>query len=195
MNLGDLLFPGLLDYQSECIPDSIDSERPWKILSKEILQDQILKKNGGDGIFIHEEAIIGKHVEIEGPCYIGPRVEIRHGAFLRKGSWICEGSIVGHSSEVKNSILLPGASLPHFNYVGDSIVGFDANLGAGVKISNVRNDRRSIRIRLKDGSIIETELKKLGSLIGDGAQIGCNAVANPGTVIEPKSMVDPGTVI
>ena len=121
--------------------------------------------------------------------------EIRHSAFLRKGSWICEDSVVGHSSEIKNSILLPGSKAPHFNYVGDSILGFGVNLGAGTKLSNVRNDRGLVKVTMRDGSKVETGLKKMGSLIGNYAQLGCNVVTNPGSILEPMVMVSPNVTV
>ena len=151
--------------------------------------EEIAGKEGG--VFIHPSASIGDFVKIEGPCFIGPKAEIRHSAYLRKGSWICEGAIVGHSSEVKNSILLPGAKAPHFNYVGDSIVGIDVNLGAGAILSNVRNDGRNIFVTLEDGSRFDSGFRKMGALIGDGSQLGCNVVTNPGSILTPDSMIPP----
>ena len=101
-------------------------------------------------------------LELMGPCYIGANAEIRHSAYLRKGSWICEGAVVGHSTEVKNSIFLPNSKAPHFNYVGDSILGFDVNIGAGVKLSNVRNDRGEILVCKENGERVKSGLRKLG---------------------------------
>jgi len=192
-----MLFPGLTGIGEELVPKWINPKAPWTILSdsQDGLVSQIEGKVGENGVFIHPSANIGENVQIEGPCYIGKDAEIRHGAFLRKGCWIAEGAIVGHSSEVKNSILLPGAKAPHFNYVGDSIVGFDANLGAGAKLSNVRNDRRVVLATLKDGSRIDTGLNKLGAMIGDGCQLGCNVVTNPGTIIEVGTMINPNETI
>jgi NDP-sugar pyrophosphorylase family protein len=149
----------------------------------------------GGPIIIHRSAKIGSFVRIEGPCYIGADSEIRHSSYLRKGSWICRGAVVGHSTEVKNSILLPNAKAPHFNYVGDSILGIDCNLGAGTKLSNVRNDRREIIVTIEDGSRVYTGLRKLGALVGDRSQLGCNVVTNPGAILTPFSMIPPnGTV-
>ena len=197
MELLELLFPALSQSDMDNVPIWSDPKSPWTILSESPggLISQIIERLEGEGSFIHPTATIGKCVEIEGPCYIGKDAEIRHGALLRKGSWISEKAVVGHSSEVKNSILLPGAKAPHFNYVGDSIVGFGANLGAGVKISNVRNDRRSIIIKLKDGSRVDTRLNKMGALIGDGSQLGCNVVTNPGAILEVDSMINPNETV
>ena len=144
---------------------------------------------------IHPSASIGEFVRIEGACFIGAGAEIRHSAYLRNGSWICEGAGVGHCSEVKNSILLPNSKAPHFNYVGDSILGVDTNLGAGTKLSNVRNDRREIMATLSDGSKVNTGLVKMGALVGDGSQLGCNVVTNPGAILASGSMVAPDETV
>ena len=103
--------------------------------------------------------------------------------------------MVGHCTEIKNSILLPNSNAPHFNYVGDSIIGTGVNLGAGVKISNVRNDRNNIFVVLKDGTRINTDLRKMGALIGEMSQLGCNVVTNPGTIISANSMIGPNKTV
>ena len=103
--------------------------------------------------------------------------------------------MVGHSSEVKNSILLPNSKAPHFNYVGDSILGFGVNIGAGVKLSNVRNDGGDIAVTLENGERVDTGLRKLGALIGDDSQLGCNVVTNPGSIIVPCSMISPNETV
>ena len=199
MDLLETLFPGLGESKDVTVPDWPDRGEPWSILDDSSpygIKKQILSISGNeDGIIIDPSARIGDGVVIEGPCYIGPNAEIRHSAYLRSGSWICEGALVGHSSEIKNSILLPGAKAPHFNYVGDSILGFGVNLGAGTKLSNVRNDRGRIFVRLRDGRKADTGVHKLGSLIGDGSQLGCNVVTNPGTLIGPNSMIVPNSTV
>ena len=195
MSLLRTLFPCLDNSLDAVIPSWEDEDAPWEILGGSI-SEQILDMTGpGESILIHPDAEIAENVTIEGPCYIGPGSEIRHGAFLRGGSWICGGSVVGNSSEIKNSILLPGSNAPHFNYVGDSIIGANSNLGAGVKLSNVRNDRGLISVVLLDGAKLKTNLRKFGALIGDGSQIGCNAVTNPGSLIAPHSMIKPNETI
>lgn len=146
-------------------------------------------------VFIDNSAVIHSAVRIEGPCFIGPNSQIRHSAYLRKGSWISENVVVGHSSEIKNSILLPGSKAPHFNYVGDSILGFGVNLGAGTKLSNVRNDRKQIIIKYKNKEKINTGMNKLGALIGDFSELGCNIVTNPGAIIPSQSMISPNSTI
>ncbi len=194
----EVFFPGLSEVSSEKLPVWPDLSTPWTILSHGesgllAQMEQMLSEK--DSVFIHPSAKIGDSVRIEGPCYIGSGAEIRHSAYLRKGSWICSGALVGHSSEIKNSILLPGSKAPHFNYVGDSILGIGANLGAGVKLSNVRNDRREIMITMEDGGRIETGLRKMGAIIGDGCQLGCNTVTNPGALLMPGTMVDPNVTV
>jgi len=214
MSLLDMIFPNLKNYQyGDHIPSWHDRESPWSILSKESsnsITQQILNLKLKESekeyynfsidetkgpVYIHPSAKIGEYVKFEGPCYIGKNAEIRHCAFLRQGSWICEYAVVGHSSEIKNSILLPGAKAPHFNYVGDSILGFNVNVGAGAKISNVRHDKRNILICFSDGTKVDSKLKKFGALIGDEAEIGCNVVSNPGTIIEPGTMIRPNSTL
>ena len=197
MALLDDLFPGI-NKLSNSLPKWENPDCPWNILADGSmgLESQIRDLEGNEeGIVIHPSASIGNDVEIEPPTFIGPMAEIRHGAYLRKGSWICEGAIVGHSSEVKNSLLMPGSKAPHFNYVGDSILGFGSNIGAGVKLANVRNDSREIVIQLEDGSWEKTGLRKLGALIGDNCKIGCNVVTNPGTIISPGHMIGPNETV
>ena len=141
-------------------------------------------------VHIVDGSLIGPSVHIEGPSYIAG--EVRHGAYVRSHSWICRGAVVGHATEVKHSLLLPGAKAPHFNYVGDSILGRDVNLGAVCKLSNLRNDGREIRIHNLG---IDTGLRKLGALLGEGVQIGCNAVCNPGTVLGQGCNVWPNVTV
>jgi len=210
-----LIFPNLKNHNfGSKIPEWHDKNNPWSIFSTNgndsiIQQIKNLKleypsnkdnsklslDESNGKIHIHPSAKIGDFVRIEGPCYIGKGAEIKHSAFLRMGSWICENAIVGHSSEIKNSVLLPHAKAPHFNYVGDSILGFDVNLGAGAKISNVRNDRRNILVHLENGKKMDSGLRKFGALIGDGSEIGCNVVSNPGTILEPKTMINPNSTL
>ncbi|MDE0574746.1 MAG: hypothetical protein OSB32_04100 [Candidatus Poseidoniales archaeon] len=141
-------------------------------------------------VHIVDGSLIGPSVHIEGPSYIAG--EVRHGAYVRSHSWICRGAVIGHATEVKHSLLLPGAKAPHFNYVGDSILGRDVNLGAGCKLSNLRNDGREIRIHNLG---VDTGLRKFGAILGEGVQIGCNAVCNPGTVLGQGCNVWPNVTV
>jgi NDP-sugar pyrophosphorylase family protein len=141
----------------------------------------------GPGIIVHPTAVIEAGASLVGPCYIGPRATVRSGAYVREFSWICADAVVGHATEVKHSILLPGAKAPHFNYVGD-------NLGAGTKLSNLRNDGGEVHLRL-DGERIPSGLRKFGALLGEGAALGCNSVTNPGVVLGCNSTVWPNVTV
>lgn len=145
-------------------------------------------------VLVASTAIIEPGAHLIGPCYVGPKAEIRHGAYVRPFSWICEEAVVGHASEVKHSILLPGAKAPHFNYVGDSILGTGVNLGAGTKISNLRNDGEEVHLRI-DGKRIASGLRKFGAILGEGCQLGCNSVTNPGVILGCNSAVMPNTTV
>ena len=198
MTLVEELFPGLLNFPNqEFIPKWNDPESPWMIFQADGfgIQDQMEQYLGEQGVYVHPSAKIGDYVTIEGPSIIGPNAEIRPHSFLRKGSWICEGVVVGHSSEVKNSILLPNSKAPHFNYVGDSILGLDVNLGAGTKLSNVRNDRGTVPVMNHEGERFDSGLTKLGAIIGDKSQLGCNVVTNPGSIVAPGMMISPNQTV
>ncbi|MFL2962322.1 MAG: UDP-N-acetylglucosamine diphosphorylase [Candidatus Poseidoniaceae archaeon] len=156
-------------------------------------EDVSIDSSGGV-VHIDQSAIIEPGVHIIGPTYIGPNAIIRHGAYIREFSWICAGALVGHASETKHSVLLPGAKAPHFNYVGDSILGPNVNLGAGVKLSNLRNDGGEVHVRIK-GERVPSGLRKFGAIIGEDSQLGCNAVTNPGVVLGPRCMVMPNTTV
>ena len=134
--------------------------------------------------------VIEPGVYIQGPCIIGKGCVLRHGAYLRDGVICGDRSVIGHSSEIKHSILLDEAAATHFTYVGDSILGGGANLGAGVKCANLRLDRTEVTVSL-DGKWVRTGLKKFGAVIGDRVQIGCNCVLNPGTLIGRESFSHP----
>ncbi len=133
-------------------------------------------------IFIGKGTRIEKGAYLKGPCWIGENCEIRQGAYVREYVLTGNQCLIGHSTEIKHSILLDGAKAPHFNYVGDSILGSDVNLGAGVKCANFRLDHAPIAIKIKNERI-ETGLKKMGAVLGDGVQLGCNSVTNPGTIL------------
>ncbi|MGB0787174.1 MAG: glucose-1-phosphate thymidylyltransferase [Candidatus Poseidoniaceae archaeon] len=145
-------------------------------------------------VHVEEGAIVEPHVHLIGPCFIESKATIRSHAYVREYTWMMTESLLGHASESKHSLFLPGAKAPHFNYVGDSILGSNVNLGAGVKLSNLRNDGQHIGIWLNDVRR-ETGLRKFGAILGDNAQLGCNAVTNPGTVLGKSSMVHPNTTV
>jgi UDP-N-acetylglucosamine diphosphorylase / glucose-1-phosphate thymidylyltransferase / UDP-N-acetylgalactosamine diphosphorylase / glucosamine-1-phosphate N-acetyltransferase / galactosamine-1-phosphate N-acetyltransferase len=143
-------------------------------------------------VTIESGACIAPEALIEGPCYIGSQSKIGHGAFIRPYSLIGEMCVVGHASEVKHSIFLNGAKAPHFNYVGDSILGNGVNLGAGVICANLRVDKGPVKVFF-EGEVYETGLSKLGAFVGDQTQIGCNSVTNPGAVFDPHTLAPPCT--
>lgn len=145
-------------------------------------------------VHVEEGAIVEPHVHLIGPCLIEANAIIRSHAYVREYTWMMSGSLLGHASESKHSLFLPEAKAPHFNYVGDSILGSNVNLGAGVKLSNLRNDGQHIGIWLNDVRR-ETGLRKFGAILGDNAQLGCNAVTNPGTVLGKSCMVHPNTTV
>lgn len=148
----------------------------------------------GEGIIVDATAVVEAGAYLIGPCYIGPRAVVRSGAYVREYSWICADAVVGHATEVKHSILLPGAKAPHFNYVGDSILGKDVNLGAGTKLSNLRNDGGEVHLRV-NGERVPSGLRKFGALLGEGCALGCNSVTNPGVVLGCNSVVWPNATV
>ena len=145
----------------------------------------------GDKISIGKGARIAPGAVLEGPIRIGEDVEIRPGAYLRGGVWIGDGCTVGANSEIKHSILLDGAKAPHLNYVGDSILGAEVNLGAGTILSNFRHDGAEVTIGGGDGGI-RTGRRKLGAVLGDRVNTGCNSVLHPGVVVGRDTDIYPG---
>jgi NDP-sugar pyrophosphorylase family protein len=141
--------------------------------------------------FISGAVFIGEM--IKGPAWIGEGCEIRNGCYIRENVIVGSGCVLGNSCEFKNSIIFDEAQVPHFNYVGDSIIGYRGHLGAGVILSNVKLDHSEITIPTGQG-FVPTGLKKFGAVIGDRAEIGCNSVINPGSLIGRRSVVYPGTV-
>lgn len=146
-------------------------------------------------VFIDEGTVVEPGVYIKGPTYIGKNCEIRQGAYLRGNIFIGDECVVGHATEIKNSILLSGAKAPHFNYVGDSILGHKTNLGAGTKISNLKiGPESTVKIRVND-EIYDTKLRKFGAVIGDYSETGCNSVLNPGSILGKYVLVYPNAVV
>ena len=171
---------------------------PWEALSG--LEDEIVRIGESlskeeyceiaPKVWVHKTAKIAPTAYLGAPCVISAGTEVRHCAFIRGSALIGENCVVGNSAEVKNAVLFNGAQTPHFNYVGDSVLGYKAHLGAGAVTSNVKSDKSPVTV--KNGSEkIETGLKKMGAMVGDYAEIGCNAVLNPGTVIGRNATVYP----
>ncbi|MDD7402222.1 MAG: UDP-N-acetylglucosamine pyrophosphorylase [Eubacteriales bacterium] len=189
------------DLQDTWAKDLLDGCNPvWEALPA--LRDFILKLQGqlnladyqiigqDQDVYVHRSAQIAPSCVLQGPSIIGPGVELRPNVFIRSTALIEAGATVGFSVEIKNALLLPGANLAHFNYCGDSILGKHAHLGAGAITSNLKSDHSLVTIQ-SGTEKLPTGLKKFGAIIGDQAEIGCNAVLNPGSLIGPASRVYP----
>ncbi|MBQ2876182.1 MAG: UDP-N-acetylglucosamine pyrophosphorylase [Clostridia bacterium] len=171
---------------------------PWEVLPnirKYILE--YLPKAGLTEIlpdvYAAPDARIAKGAEIVGPTVIMSGAEIRHGAYIRGAAFIGRGAIVGNSTEVKNALLFDGANAPHYNYVGDSVLGCRAHMGAGAVASNLKSVGGSVTVHLGGG--IDTGLRKFGAILGDSADVGCGCVLNPGTVVGRRSIIYPLTSV
>ena len=145
----------------------------------------------GKNVFIGEGTVVEDGVMIKGPAIIGRNCQIRHNAYFREHVIVGDNCVVGNSCELKGAILFNNSQVPHFNYVGDSIIGHKAHLGAGVILSNVKSLKGNVVIQ-HEGKNLDTGLRKFGALVGDGVEIGCNAVLNPGSIIGRKSVIYPG---
>ena len=163
---------------------------PWEVLP--LIKDFILElgetldpaeyEKRGENIWIAKDASIAPTASISGPCIIGKGAEIRQCAFIRGNAIVGEGAVVGNSTELKNVILFNKVQVPHYNYVGDAVLGYKSHMGAGSICSNVKSDKKLVVV--KDGDEkIETGLKKFGAMLGDNVEVGCGSVLNPGTVI------------
>lgn len=173
-------------------------EYPWEALPK--ISDFIIKlgseldpeiyENKGENIWIAKTAKVMPTAYIQGPAIIGENAEIRHCAFIRGKVIVGNNTVVGNSTELKNVILFNNVQVPHYNYVGDSILGYKAHMGAGSITSNVKSDKTLVVIKNGEDKI-ETGLKKFGAMIGDNVEVGCNSVLNPGTVIGRNANIYP----
>ena len=141
-------------------------------------------------VWVHRTARVAPTAYLGAPCIIGAETEVRHGAFVRGSALVGRNCVVGNSVELKNVILFDNVQTPHYNYVGDSILGYRAHMGAGSVTSNVKSDKTLVTVRCGEERI-ETGLKKMGAMLGDNVEVGCNSVLNPGTVIGRGSRVYP----
>ncbi len=167
-----------------------ESTYPWEVLSQ--IHDFILEigmlldpaeyDQVGEDVWIHKSATVAPTAYINGPAIIGPEAQIRHCAFIRADAIVGAGATVGNSTELKNVILFDKVEVPHYNYVGDSILGYHAHMGAGSITSNVKSDRKLVEIHV-EGQNIETGRKKIGALLGDYVEVGCGTILNPGSVV------------
>ena len=144
----------------------------------------------GENIFIAKSAKVASTAFINGPCIIDEEAEIRHCAFIRGNAIVGKGAVVGNSTELKNVILFDKAQVPHYNYVGDSVIGFRSHMGAGAITSNLKSDKTLVTVQTPEGRL-ETGLKKFGAMLGDNVEVGCGSVLNPGTVIGQNTNVYP----
>lgn len=140
-------------------------------------------------VWVHKSATVAPSAHLGAPCIIGEKTEVRHCAFIRGAALVGKGCVVGNSCELKNVILFDCVQTPHYNYVGDSILGYRSHLGAGAVTSNVKSDRSPVVV--KGETEIETGLKKFGAILGDGVEVGCNSVLNPGTVVGKNTNIYP----
>lgn len=176
-------------------------EYPWQALKG--IKDLILALGAQLGedynevspqVWVHKTATVAPTAFLGAPCIIGANTEVRHCAFVRGSALVGENCVVGNSVELKNVILFDNVQVPHYNYVGDSILGYKSHMGAGSLTSNVKSDKTLVVV--KDGSeCIETGLKKFGAILGDFVEVGCNSVLNPGTVIGRNSSIYPTSCV
>lgn len=175
---------------------------PWEVLSKigdfiialgNTLPEELYEKKG-DNVWIARNAKVYPSACINGPAIIDEEAEVRHCAFIRGNAIVGKGAVVGNSTELKNVILFNKVQVPHYNYVGDSILGYKAHMGAGSITSNVKSDKTLVVVRAGDESLA-TGLKKFGAMLGDNVEVGCNSVLNPGTVIGRQANIYPTSMV
>ena len=161
-------------------------------LGKELPPEEFLQVQ--DRVWVHRTAKVAPTAYLGAPCIIGADTEVRHGAFIRGSALVGDGCVVGNSVELKNVILFNKVQVPHYNYVGDSILGYKAHMGAGSITSNVKSDKTLATVKTKEG-IIETGLKKFGAMIGDEVEVGCGSILNPGTVVGRRTNIYPLSMV
>ena len=190
----------LLDLDHTLAKDYLsDFEYPWQSLkgiSEEIIRiGKSLNKDEYDevkeNVWIHKTAKVFESAYLGAPLIIGPNTEVRHCAFIRSSALVGANCVVGNSCELKNVILFDNVQVPHFNYVGDSILGYKSHMGAGSITSNVKSDKTLVVVKNYDGENIETEIKKFGAILGDNVEVGCNSVLNPGTIVGRNTNIYP----
>ena len=179
-------------------PLLLEAEYPWEVLGKikafivelgnSLPADRFEKR--GEDIWVAKSAKVAQSACLNGPCIVDEEAEVRHCAFVRGSAIIGKGAVVGNSTELKNVILFNRVQVPHYNYVGDSILGYRAHMGAGSITSNVKSDKTLVVVKSAEGNL-ETGLKKFGAMLGDNVEVGCNSVLCPGTVIGPDTNVYP----
>lgn len=190
----------LLDLDHTLAKDYLSNfEYPWQSLkgiSDEIIRiGKSLSKDEYDevkeNVWIHKTAKVFESAYLGAPLIVGPNSEVRHCAFIRSSALVGANCVVGNSCELKNVILFDNVQVPHYNYVGDSILGYKSHMGAGSITSNVKSDKTLVVVKNYDGEKIETEIKKFGSILGDNVEVGCNSVLNPGTIVGRNTNIYP----
>lgn len=198
-----LMIKNLFDLDKTIAKDLFESAvYPWEVLPKikefivklgNTLDPEIYEKRGED-IWVAKSAKVAPSAYLGGPLIICENAEIRHCAFIRGSAIVGAGAVVGNSTELKNAVLFDGVQVPHYNYVGDSILGYKAHTGAGAITSNLKSDKKLVTV-MCDGEKVETGVKKFGAMLGDFADIGCNSVLNPGTVVGRGTRVYPLSMV
>ncbi|MCI6617081.1 UDP-N-acetylglucosamine pyrophosphorylase [Ruminococcus sp.] len=195
----NLLADNLFDYSKTIAKPLLESvDYPWEALPK--IKDFIIElgktldpeiyEQRGENIWVAKSATVFPSAYLGGPLIICENAEVRHCAFIRGSAIVGKGAVVGNSTELKNSILFDGVQVPHYNYIGDSILGYKAHTGAGTITSNLKSDKSLVTV-LCDDDKIETGVKKFGAMLGDHVEVGCNSVLNPGSVVGRNTNVYP----
>ena len=185
-NVFDLLGAPLKSLIKKILSEHGVSDSP--IIKGEVSEHAIIE----GAVYIEEGAKVGPTAYIQGPCFIASGAEVRHGAFIRGNVYVGKNAVVGHTTEVKGSIFFDDAKAGHFAYVGDSILGKNVNLGAGTKLANLKLDNQQVKVKNPETmKRVSSGLRKLGAIIGDGAQTGCNSVLSPGALLCPNTGVYP----
>lgn len=197
----DISVLNLLDLSHTLAGDYLKGfEYPWEALKgikdlilsleEELDKEEFYLYPGSQDVWIAKDAVIFSNANISGPAIIGHRTQVRPGAFIRGSALVGDDCVVGNSTELKNVILFDHVQVPHYNYVGDSLLGYKAHMGAGSITSNVKSDKTLVAV--KDGEFrYETGLKKFGAVLGDRVEVGCNSVLNPGTIIGRDTSIYP----
>ena len=195
----DFTISNMLDLNETIAAELFEGKTyPWEVLPE--IGEFIIKlgktldpseyEKKGENVWIAKSATVAPTASITGPAIIGREAEVRHCAFIRGKAIVGEGAVVGNSTELKNAVLFNKVQVPHYNYVGDSILGFKAHMGAGSITSNVKSDKKLITIKGPDCNI-DTGIKKIGAFLGDNVEVGCGSVLNPGTIVGRESNIYP----
>ena len=195
----DFTISNMLDLNETIAAELFEGKTyPWEVLPE--IGDFIIKlgktldsseyEEKGENVWIARSATVAPTASITGPAIIGRDAEVRHCAFIRGKAIVGEGAVVGNSTELKNAVLFNKVQVPHYNYVGDSILGYKSHMGAGSITSNVKSDKKLVEVHLDDTKI-ETHMKKIGAILGDYVEVGCGSILNPGTIVGRHSNIYP----